>query len=92
MIGHPPGHAADSFPKAAKSGPGDPAGDAFDVARSQETLERQHQLQDVHVIVMSGFLDRDDCERLEGKGLRVLRKPFDVEAFLAEIRALIPVA
>ena len=56
------------------------------------TLERQHQLQDVHVIVMSGFLDRDGCERLEGKGLRVLRKPFDVEAFLAAIRALIPVA
>ena len=56
-----------------------------------EMLAKEDRLEDVQVIVMSGYLDDDEMAELASRGLRVLKKPFDVEAFLAEIRAVLKV-
>ena len=47
------------------------------------------QLADTRVIIMTGYLEGEGISRLEDEGLRVLRKPFDVEALREEVRELV---
>ena len=52
------------------------------------TLKREIATNLPRVIVMTGFLDDREVARLEASGLRVVRKPFDLDALEREVLAL----
>lgn len=54
-----------------------------------ETLKKDTATRDTKVIVMTGFLGDDEVERLVQSGLRVVRKPLDIEKLEKEILGLL---
>ncbi|MCB9833724.1 MAG: response regulator [Planctomycetes bacterium] len=60
----------------------------LDAEQVLATLARDEGVKDMRVLVMTGFLSDDEVRTLQRRGLRVLRKPLDPRAIVAEIEDL----